>query len=197
VSLVIEDSRVTHLDPSDGQLLDLVAAGDHGAFAALAERHRDLVRRQTQRIVRDDAAAEDLVQETLLRVWLRAGQWNGDGSATAWILRIATNLALNHLRSRQRHPEALLPEPVGEDEECDFGPSADDELLRAERSAVLRRLVDALPEEKREVMRLVYDAGLEVQDAADALGIPEGTAKSRLHHARKRVARDWEELMDG
>lgn len=188
---------MTHSDLSDEQLLSRIAAGDHVAFAALADRHRDVVRRQTQRIVRDETAAEDLVQETLLRIWLRAGQWNGDGSAAAWVLRIATNLALNHLRSRQRHPEALLAQPIGEDEECDFGPSADDELLRAERSAVLRRIVDALPEEKREVMRLVYDAGLEVQDAADALGIPEGTAKSRLHHARKRVARDWEELMDG
>ena len=62
-------------------------------------------------LVRDEPAAEDLLQETFLRVWTRAGQWNGQGTFKGWLFRIATNLALNHLRTRRRRPEQPLELP--------------------------------------------------------------------------------------
>lgn len=70
-------------------------------------------------------------------------------------------------------------------------------LDRTEQGERLRELVAQLPEEKREVLRLVYDEEMDLQEVAERLGIPQGTVKSRLHHARARLARQWGELQNG
>ena len=67
-------------------------------------------------------------------------------------------------------------------------------MERSERLAQVRQLVDGLPEDKRELFRLVHEHEMSVRDAADELGIPEGTAKSRLHYARKQLAQEWQDL---
>jgi RNA polymerase sigma factor (sigma-70 family) len=73
-----------------------------------------------------------------------------------------------------------------------LGPEAT--LERAEQRELIWRLVDALPDEKREVVQLVYEAEMELRQVASTLGVPEGTVKSRLHYAMKRLAREWKEL---
>ncbi len=73
-----------------------------------------------------------------------------------------------------------------------LGPDAVLEL--AERRNLFRRLIDELSEEKREVLRLVYETEMDIRQAAEALGIPEGTVKSRLHYATKRLARQWKDM---
>ena len=141
-----------------------------------------------------------------LRLWHRAGQWKGDGPLLAWLLRIATNLALNHIRSvRRRREQPLQPPPAmdGEEEDetrvpewmIDASTLPPDEILAvAERRRLLRGLLTRLPEDGRRVIRLVYDGHLNTRQAATELGIPEGTVKSRIHHARKQIARSWRDL---
>ena len=73
-------------------------------------------------------------------------------------------------------------------------PGPHDGVEQSERTVEVRQLVDNLPEAKREVFHLVHELEMSVRDAADELGIPEGTAKSRLHYARKRLAREWQDL---
>ena len=183
---------------SDGQLLSRIAAGDERAFEALFERHGEAVRRHLQRMLRARGAADDVLQEVLLRVWTRAGQWHGQGAAAGWIFRIATNLALNHLRSERRR--RTLPQPpvrLDEDDEdltpgwmmdaAALGPDAVLEL--AEQRDLVRRHIADLPEEKREAIRLVYQEEMDIAEAAEAMGVPPGTVKSRLHYARKDLAR--------
>ena len=190
------------LTPSDQDLVQHVLEGDGRAFEALFERYGEMIRRHLARIVRDDAAAQDLVQEVFLRVWTRAEQWDARGSFKAWLYRIATNLALNHLRTVRRRREQPLETPAGWDEEGEesnihawmidasaLGPDAIAEL--AERRELLRRLIGQLPDDKRQVIRLVHEMELSLRDAADELGIPEGTVKSRLYYAKRRLAREW------
>jgi RNA polymerase sigma-70 factor (ECF subfamily) len=146
-----------------------------------------------------------------MRVWMRAGQWDGRGTFRAWLYRIATNLALNHLRTvRRRREQPLVIEDSWDEEDEDaripawvfdeaalgaqIAPGPHDVLERAERLIAMRQLVDDLPETKREVFHLVHELEMSLRDAADELGIPEGTAKSRLHYARKRLAREWQAL---
>jgi RNA polymerase sigma-70 factor, ECF subfamily len=188
---------------SDEALMGKVQARDACAFEALYARYRDRVRGHLMGVVRDPAAAEDLVQEVFLRLWTHAEQWEARGSFPAWIFRIATNLALNHRRSVGRRREQRLdsPEEAAADEEslvpgwmidaAALGPEV--ALERSEQRLRLRRLIDTLPEEKRDVFRMVCEQEMEIRDVAEALGIPEGTVKSRLHHARKRLARAWVE----
>ncbi len=198
--------RMGCLEQADAELMDLVRARDENGFDALRLRYNSLILRHTLSIVHDADAAEDLVQEAFLRVWTRAEQWDGRGSVKAWLYRISTNLALNALRSVARRKETPLDPEWASEEDDDThvpawmidwttpGPEA--ALERAERSAMLRRLVDGLPEEKRELVRLVYEAEMELKEAAEALGIPEGTAKSRLFHSTRRMAREWRDHED-
>jgi RNA polymerase sigma-70 factor (ECF subfamily) len=187
---------------SDHELMIGVRERDAGAFEALCGRYGEPLRRHLLRMLRDADAAEDLLQETLLRVWTHAGQWDGRGAPRAWLFRVATNLALNYIRTLRRRPQqplVLPPDPSEPDEEpaipgwmvdtASLGPGEALEL--AERRDLLRRLVAGLPEEKREVLRLIHDAEMEIAEVAQALGIPAGTVKSRLHYATQRLAREW------
>jgi RNA polymerase sigma-70 factor (ECF subfamily) len=190
------------LTPSDQDLARRVLERDDRAFEALFERYGEMIRRHLARIVRDDAAAQDLVQEVFLRVWTRAEQWDARGPFKAWLYRIATNLALNHLRTVRRRREQPLEAPADWDEEGEestmpawvidaSAPRPDAVVELVERRELLRRLVGQLPDDKRQVIRLVHEMELSLRDAADELGIPEGTVKSRLHYAKRRLAREW------
>ncbi len=185
----------------DHELIEHIQAQQAYAFELFFERYEASIRRYLTHFVRDEAAADDLLQETFLRVWTRAGQWNGQGAVKAWLFRIAANLALNHLRTRKRRPEQPLETPeefTGEGEQLDspswlvdtasLGPDA--VIEQSEQNARLRQIIQDLPEEKRELLRLVHQMELSLRDAADELGIPEGTAKSRLHYAREHVKRE-------
>jgi RNA polymerase sigma-70 factor, ECF subfamily len=187
---------------SDHDLMARVRERDAGAFEALCQRYGEPLRRHLLRMLRDADAADDLLQETLLRIWTHAAQWDGRGAPRAWLFRIATNLALNHVRTLRRRPQQPLdipPDPADPDEEpaipswmidrATLGPG--DALELSERLARLRRLVAALPEEKREVLRLIHGAEMEIGEVAQTLGIPRGTVKSRLHYATQRLAREW------
>lgn len=188
---------------SDDELLASVATGDGAAFESLCERYREPLRRHLNAMLRDADAADDALQDVLLRVWTHARQWDGRGAARHWLYRITTNTGLNHLRSKRRRPQQPLEAPLddGEDEggarmpawmidNAAIDPQA--AVERAENRALVRHLVQQLPDDKREVIRLIYDAELDTRDVARTLSIPEGTVRSRLFYAIKRLARELE-----
>ncbi|MCE5322491.1 RNA polymerase sigma factor [bacterium] len=189
---------------SDMDLLQAIQQQDTDAFEVFFERHRERVRLHISKILRNPDATEDVLQETFLRVWQHADQWDHSGACISWLLKIATNLALNSLRSWRRKREVPLEghSSTGEQEnssvpewmvdEATIGP--EEALEISERLAMARRLVDDLPEEKREVIRLVHESDMGIGEAAQTLGIPEGTIKSRLHNARKHLARQWDKI---
>ena len=189
---------------TEGDLIQRVLDGDAGAFDALYERHACAVRRRLVQVVRDEAAADDLLQETFLRLWTRAEQWQGTGSVAGWLMRIATNLALNHLRSMRRRPARPLELPATPEEDSDLrvpgwmidnaGLRPDEQAEHAERRAIAARLVGTLPEHHRRVVELAHEAGLDIAEIAERLDIPPGTVKSRLHYARAILAQKWSNL---
>lgn len=190
----------------DETLVAGVLDHDVRAFETLFDRYAEALHRHALYIVHDVAAAHDVVQEAFLRVWTRAAQWDGSGSFRAWLYSIATNLALNQLRTVKRRrevPLALPAEPDGVDETPEpvpawmidsacLGPEAAVELL--ERRAACRRAMRRLPDDKRTVLRLVYEMEMSVRESADVLDLPEGTVKSRLYYARRQLAREWRDL---
>lgn len=186
---------------SDEELLTKIATRDAEAFEVLAARYREALRRYLVGIARQPEVAEDLLQETLLRVWTRAEQWEGRGSVKAWLFRAASNLALNDLRNRKRRREQSLqseePEEGGDALPApmwmlDTSTSTPEQCaLQSDNAARLHRLLNELPDQKRDVLRLVYEEDMELRDVAGLLDIPEGTVKSRLYHARKHLSRCW------
>ena len=199
---------MTPVAESDQGLLEGIRERDSAAFEELFERYQGLVRWHLQGIVHDQDSVEDLVQEVFLRVWTHGDQWDGRGPFKAWLLRVSTNLGLNLLRTLKRRKEQVFESPPEPDWENDDSPvpgwmidsvssRPDIAFEIAERRETLWRFVDDLPEEKRDVIRLIHESDMEIREVAEALGVPEGTVKSRLHHARRRLAYKWRDYESG
>lgn len=188
------------MTPSDDILLKRIQSHDEQAFELLTERYEAQLWAHTYRTVRDRAAADDLIQELFLRVWTRSAQWQGRGSVKGWLYRIAGNLALNHLRTIRRRREQALEIPADDDYDemsepawmiDDEAVDAQEKMEKEESAGQLQQLIRNLPEDKREVVRLVYESETGVRGAATVLGIPEGTVKSRLHYTMKQLTSAW------
>ncbi len=189
---------------SDEKLMRRVQAGDERAFDMLLRRHGRAVGNRLAAMLRNDAAVEDLCQEVFLRLWTRCRQWKRQGSLARWLLRIATNLALNHLRSQRRRPQRPLSVPGTEgrdgpqphDWPDDGAPDPAELLEQAERLESFHRAIDALPEAKRAVVKLVHEDQLDMATVAERLGVPLGTVKSRLHYARGLLVGLWRQQQE-
>jgi len=164
---------------SDLLLLGQVAMGDPNAFHALYERHADRVFRYVLGLIRKPHLAEEVLQETMLAVWKGAGNFKGAAKVGTWILGIARNQAYNLLRREERGSRL----PDRRDQAVDPAPAL-------EREVAVSDALRTLPAAQREVLHLVYYQNLSVQETADALGIPAGTVKSRMYHARRTLSKE-------
>jgi RNA polymerase sigma-70 factor (ECF subfamily) len=178
-------------------LIRRIRGGDEAALADLIAQNSQVLRVHLARYVAP-ADADDLLQELWLRVWERAGQWDGRGRPLAWLLAIATNLALNHLRGRRNVVplEALPDEDVPDVATlgCDaIVPGPEEHALWRERLGRVQEAMAQLPPDKQEALRLVRVQGYPLKEAARLLEIPLGTLKSRLHHAHRLLMEHLEE----
>lgn len=145
----------------------------------------DVLLRVAMTMTEQRADAEDLVQDTLLRAWRSIDTFDGRHQR-AWLLTIMRNAETN--RHRRRRPE-LLDDPERAEERDVFAAadSAEDVVVGRTFDAVVDTALAALPAKFRQVVLLIDVDGLTYAEAADALGVPEGTVMSRLHRARGRI----------
>ncbi len=171
---------------TDRELLALIGDGDREAFRLLYERYADRLYRYAVLRLGGAAAAEDAVQDVFLAVWEGAAGYEGRSSVATWLFGVAHHKVAGVIRGRAR---AGLPR-AGPGEEGDpdheAGGSVGDPD-RDERLWVLDAL-RSLAEDHREVLFLAYYAGLSTREMAAVCGVPEGTIKSQLFHARRRLA---------
>lgn len=168
----------------DLALMERLAAGDNQALKALFMRYRLQVYRFIGRIVRNDAVAEEQTNEVFLDVWRSAASFQGQSSPYTWILAIARNKAYGAIRRRR---EESLNE--GEDDErADEGFDPEGLAMIGDKALILRKCIDALPLEQRTIIDLVYYHELAVAEVSAVAGIPEGTVKTRLFNARKKLS---------
>jgi len=150
----------------------------------LFARHHVRVYRFVLRLVRDESVAEDLISEVFLDVWRQAGRFEGRSQVSTWLLAIARFKALSALR---RRPDEELDEETAEAIE---DPSDDPEVAldKKDKSAAIRKCLEKLSAEHREIIDLVYYHEKSVEEVAQIVGIPENTVKTRMFYARKRLA---------
>ena len=168
----------------DEALIRRIAAGDRQAMQGLFARHHVRVYRFVLRLVRNESIAEDLVSEVFLDVWRQAGRFQGRSQATTWLLGIARFKALSALR--RRTDAELTDEAVATLE--DEGDDPEMALRKKDGGEVLRECIGELSPDHREVIDLVYYHERSVEDVARILGVPEGTVKTRMFHARRKLA---------
>ena len=163
-------------DDPDPATIRAAVAGDLAAFEAIVVACQGRVWRYLRRFVGDPALAEDLTQETFIRVYRRLDTYRFGSRFSTWTIQIARNAAIDALRSRERRDRLIdaLPPPRP------TGPPG----LGAELSAALATLSPRL----RDAVLLVEVAGFTYRDAGDALGVPVGTVKSRVFQAREQLA---------
>jgi RNA polymerase sigma-70 factor (ECF subfamily) len=168
----------------DRGLMTLIAGADNGALKRFFLRHQTRVFRFIQRIVRNEAIAEELTNEVFLDVWLRAQSYEGRSSVTTWLLTLAHNRAVSALRKRR--DEALDEDAAGHIP--DDADNAEVLVQKADKGKLLRRCVDALSADQREIMDLVYYHERSIAEVSAILGMPEGTVKTKMFNARKRLS---------
>jgi RNA polymerase sigma-70 factor (ECF subfamily) len=165
-------------DDADAALLALVAQGDSGALTRLYEAHASRLFGYLLRLAGDRMTAEEILQDTMLAVWRSAGSYTGGSRVTTWLYGVARRQAYNRLRTT---PPPVAAEPV---DLPDHAPGPDELALAAAGGTPVAVAIGQLPAHHREVIGLVFVAGLPLADVAEILDIPVGTVKSRLHHAR-------------
>jgi RNA polymerase sigma-70 factor (ECF subfamily) len=179
----------------DAELARRIARQDHAAFEALMRRHNSRLFRVARAILKDDAEAEDALQEAYLDAYRHMGDFRGGAQVATWLTRIAINQALMHLRRRKRERVVVPLGPRDRGAPVPSEPSeatvADDAvhsppalLVRRELRRLLERRIDDLPVAFRTVfvMRDVED--MSVQETAQCLAIPAATVRTRLFRAR-------------
>ena len=168
----------------DEVLIGRIADGDRLAMQVLFARHHVRVYRFALRLVRNEATAEDLISEVFLDVWRQAGKFEGRSAVSTWLLAIARFKALSTLR---RKPEQELDEEAAEAIE-DTSDNPEVALEKKEKGETLRKCMEALSAEHREIIDLVYYHDKSVEEVAEIVGIPEATVKTRMFYARKKLA---------
>ena len=157
-------------------LLVRFTKGDADAFEDLFRQFQGRVYAWIVRIVRDRGVAEDLTVETFWRIYRTRERFRPDADFAAWAYRIATNLALNHLRRRHLHSEEALPDDVAQ-------PPAPDAAVLQEVREHIQRAVGRLPAKLQVVVMLALVEERPYPEIAGALGIAVGTVKSRVFRA--------------
>jgi RNA polymerase sigma-70 factor (ECF subfamily) len=174
----------TSSQASDCALIERIAAGDQLAMRSLFIRHQTAVYRWLRRFVRDPALAEDLLSEVFLDVWRQAASFRAHSSASTWLLAIARHKALSACR---RRVDAELDEAFAA-EILDPADDPEATLLKKDGGELLRERLAHLSRKHREVLDLVYYHGKSVKEVAEIAGIPEATVKTRMFHARRKLA---------
>jgi RNA polymerase sigma-70 factor, ECF subfamily len=182
----VADLRRQYLLLADEELIALVVEGDAGAFAVLYDRHARAAYSLAYRMMGEKQAAEDLVQDALLKVWRGAGSYRTErGSVRTWILSIVHNRGIDQLRSlasrRRTQDKVEASAPASQPSEA-FA-----EAWRNTRREQVRKALGILPPEQLKILELAYFSGYTHAEIAGLLGLPLGTVKGRMRLGLKKI----------
>ena len=177
-------------DAPDAELARRVSGGDTAAFEILMRRYNRTLFRTARAILRDDAEAEDALQEAYLQAYQAIGGWREEAKLSTWLARIVANEALMRLRKQARRAE-IVPlqssatlEGLNEIPDANMNKIPEREAERLEMRRLLEAQIDLLPDDYRAVFMLRAVEELSVEETAKVLGIPAPTVRSRLFRAR-------------
>ena len=173
-------------------LVQRIQSGDSDAFAVLMDLYQKQVDHLALRTVGNSEDAADMTQEAFLRAYRAIGSFRGDSKLSVWLYRLTQNVCIDFLRSRGRKPTVSLTVENETDEiqELDVADDRFDPEVQYQRKALrdaVRRGLDELPEEYRTILVLREINGLSYAEIGEQLQLEEGTVKSRLFRARKKL----------
>ncbi len=187
-------------DQSDEALMMAYQDGNEAALETLVRRHADGLLGYLVKMTGSHAQAEDLFQETFVRVHKKSNTFRADGRFKPWLYAIGTNLALDFLRKVKRQPATLSfdyesPDAVSLKESVSDGkPGPDDDAAKADLRKEVRTAVEQLPPRQRATLVLAYFEDLPYKEVAQTLGCSVGTVKTQMSRALKTLAKSLPQL---
>jgi len=182
-------------DPQE-VLIEKAQAGNQDALEALFSKQSPALYQTALRLVGTPEEAEDVLQEGMLSAFRNLRRFEGRSQFSTWLTRIVINAALMRLRSRRARPAVSLDERLAEDDEMTFAdqfpdtsPSPEQIVARRELEDLLRRNLQTLSPVLRSAFILREMEGFSTEEAAEELGISQGTLKARLHRAKRQLSR--------
>ena len=177
--------------------------GDVRAFEVLVSRHRKPIYNFILRFVHDSAQAEDIMQDTFVRVIKSAEAYERQAKFTTWLYTIARNLCVDASRRGKHRKAASLDAPIGDDDGASLIDMVSDGKDGADRQAIdgelrvrMQKAIASLPDEQREIFILREVADLQFNEIAKVVGCPENTVKSRMRYALEKLREALEEYRD-
>jgi RNA polymerase sigma-70 factor (ECF subfamily) len=190
------------IEVDDAQVMLRVKAGDVAAFNYLVQKFRRPMIAYMYRMAHNSAIAEELAQEVFLRVYRSRESYSADAKFSTWLYRIATNLAINHARDTQHErPEVSVSLDDADTETgttldvADKTPNVEQNLLRRERLAAIRKQVDALPERQRAAVLMHKYQGMDYRQIGEVLKLSESATKSLLFRAYESLRERLKEFV--
>jgi RNA polymerase sigma factor (sigma-70 family) len=188
-----EREKTGRMSPTDNELMEAVRDGKVEKLAILFERHQTMLFNFFLRLTGHRAASEDLVQEVFIRILKYRAGYMGRSRFNVWMFQIARNAHVDYLRKNKA--------TVGLDEQFHETPGSeplpDERFELDEEAALVRRALDRLPTQKREILVLFRFQNLKLREIADLLGCQVGTVKVQVHRALKDLGRIYLELQGG
>ena len=172
----------------DELLLRRAQSGDPEAFEQLISPLEQLVWRICWHYTGNREAAEDCGQETMIRIWRNLGNYRGDCALESWVYRIAANCCMDFLRKKKRD-RSVSVEPLREQgfDPADSSPGTEEQVVAEDEHQRLREAITQLPDEQREALIMTQLEKIPYEEAAQMLGVSEGTIKSRVNRAKTRL----------
>jgi len=173
---------------SDEQLVSALKHGENWAMSALYDRYSRLVFSLALKILRDNGAAEEAVQEVFVKVWRRAKAFDGErGKFSSWLMGIAHNHAIDELRRRRVRPAASDEETDEADEAVDPAPAPLDTAMQHLEHRRILDALDEIPLDQRKPIEMAYFEGFTQQEIAEKLCQPLGTVKTRMRLGMQKL----------
>ncbi|MBP3484822.1 MAG: sigma-70 family RNA polymerase sigma factor [Oscillospiraceae bacterium] len=175
----------------ENEIIRSVLRGNVNDFEKLVTAYEKNVYSLALRMVGDPEDAADMTQETFIKAYRSLSSFRGDSKFSSWLYRIASNVCLDFLRSRSRHPQVSLSSSDEDGRTAfelpDMSRNPEEQLMKKLSMEAVRRGLEQLPEQQRQILVLRELGGLSYAELAQTLGLEEGTVKSRIFRARKRL----------
>ena len=177
----------------DELLLKRAQRGDADAFEQLMTPLENLIWRVCWHYTGQRETASDCAQEAMIRIWRSLEGYRGECAFESWVYRIAANCSMDAMRKQKRDKsESIEPMREAGFDPPDPEPGTEEKVIAAERRRQLRENIARLPEDQREALILTQLEGVPYEDAAERLGVSEGTVKSRVNRAKAKL-KEWME----
>ncbi len=172
--------------PKDSELISQYRNGSEAAFEKLVDKYKTRVYTTIFMIVKDQGVAEDLLQDVFVKVvqTLNSDRYNEEGKFQPWLMRIAHNLAIDHFRKMKRYPSILMEDGSNVFNTLNFAEeNVEDLKVKDETHALVRQLIDELPENQKQVLIMRHYMDLSFQEIAEQTGVSINTALGRMRYA--------------